>query len=237
MILKNPVYKGEYCANRVYEVKEWKTRKDGSQYQTKNRHFRPPEEWIRIAVPAIVSPELWETANRNFAKNSDAASRNAKYPYLLTGLLRRAECGACYAGAHKVHHGKDGKDHHHFSYRCTSQIARPRIVVERIGCKQSQISHQVVEDAVWSAVKTMLKTPDVWTNAIDQQYKGDGNASILQQIAYLESQIADKASEDDDLYTAYRAHVFDADEYAARRRAVKETAAALQSDVTALPSA
>ncbi|MCK9478538.1 MAG: recombinase family protein [Firmicutes bacterium] len=93
--ISNPKYKGYYVGNKVKIVDMF----------TKKQKFLPPEEWIMFKdetgdiVPAIVSEELWETANAVLKKRSrDVKSRQNKcnHANLLTGKLYCSHCGKAY---------------------------------------------------------------------------------------------------------------------------------------------
>jgi hypothetical protein len=56
---------------------------------------------------------------------------------------------------------------------------------------------------------------------MDREFQGDTNEEIHSQIAFLEEQIKSAKVEDEKLYKAYLAGVFDESEYAERRKAIK----------------
>ncbi|MCC7452321.1 MAG: recombinase family protein [Anaerolineae bacterium] len=97
-IIRNPVYKGEYIANRARSVKTQITTMDGRIITRNVRVPQPESEWVRIPVPPIVSPEIWAQANAMLERNRETASRNAKRQYLLSGLLYCAQCGRKWIG-------------------------------------------------------------------------------------------------------------------------------------------
>jgi site-specific DNA recombinase len=57
---------------------------------------RPPEDWVQIAVPQIVSEETFQLAARRLADNQRFAARNTKMPSLLQGLAACQACGYAY---------------------------------------------------------------------------------------------------------------------------------------------
>src|SRR3712207_4691127 len=58
-----------------------------------SRVWRAPDEWIEIAVPAIIDQETWGQAREQLRLNKERAPRNnKKHDYLLKGLL---VCGCC----------------------------------------------------------------------------------------------------------------------------------------------
>ena len=80
-ILCNPKYKGWYCANKSQTV----------DYRSKRKVFLEESEWVMYpdpAIPAIVSEELWNRANRLYRQRSaqmmshqSAARFHNRYPY------------------------------------------------------------------------------------------------------------------------------------------------------------
>ena len=94
-MIANPKYKGYYVGNKVKVIDMF----------TKKQKFLPPEEWVMFKdesgeiVPAIVSEELWDTANAILKRRSDdVKSRQGicNHANLLTGKLYCTCCGAAY---------------------------------------------------------------------------------------------------------------------------------------------
>ena len=103
-MIANPKYKGYYVGNKVKVIDMF----------TKKQKFLPPEEWVMFKdetgeiVPAIVSEELWDTANAILKRRSDdVKSRQGicNHANLLTGKLYCTHCGAAY-------YRRESKDKH-----------------------------------------------------------------------------------------------------------------------------
>ena len=101
-MISNPKYKGYYAGNKVKVVDMF----------TKKQKSLPPEEWVMFKdetgeiVPAIVSEELWERANKVLKRRSDDVKNRqgiCNHANLLTGKLFCTCCGAPY-------YRKDSKD-------------------------------------------------------------------------------------------------------------------------------
>jgi site-specific DNA recombinase len=93
-ILRNPLYTGTAYANRTQTVaarqRKSALRPIGTGQSTCPR---PPEEWIAITVPTIVTAETFEMVQQKLSKNVQGASRNnTSHDYLLRALV---SCGAC----------------------------------------------------------------------------------------------------------------------------------------------
>ena len=80
-MLENPKYKGWYCGNKTQNI----------DYRTKKKAFLDESEWVMYqdpSIPAIVSEELWDRANRLYKERrhetmskSSGASYHNRYPY------------------------------------------------------------------------------------------------------------------------------------------------------------
>lgn len=103
-IIQNPKYKGFYTGGLSTVV----------DYRSKKRNFNNPSEWKiyedNIAVPPIVSKELWEKANRKLLERSKSASMYQKHQtkYALSGKIycEKHKCSF----VRKVKHYKTKRD-------------------------------------------------------------------------------------------------------------------------------
>lgn len=237
LIVKNPVYKGEYHAHTWKQVKvpvaSHTISLTGGAVRTIVRKVpRPPEEWIKVTVPAIVSVQEWEMANKILEKNAQMSRRNAKDQYLLTGLVKCACCGRSYNGRRRLSASQAGKEWRTTWYVCSSNTgAYPNAARERIGCTQGNISGLILEEAVWSVVYQVLLHPEILLDVLEREFHGDRNEQVSRQIAYLESQIVTSKNEDEKLYKAYVAGVFNEVEYAGRRKMVKDNQQRLAAEL------
>ena len=231
LMIRNPVYKGEFVANRVKCEKIWV---DPPGKFREKRTKRPKEEWIIVPVPAIVNPELWELANKMLNKNKKMGRRNAKEPYLLTGLTKCATCDKTYVGGRKTKKKPNGKQYRLSFYRCSAKHNRMPNVIEEIGCNQSQISGKILENSIWKVLIDVLLDPQVLIDVLDKQYLGETNEELNNQITYLQKQIRNIEIEDEKLYRAYMADVFDENEYAAKRKQLKEKQIILNEELAKL---
>ena len=92
-ILSNPKYKGYYCGRKSSKL----------DYRTKDIKVFDPEDWVLYkdesgqVVPAIVSEELWDKANRILEKRSAKQSEDGKTSY----QNRYPYSGKIICGVHK----------------------------------------------------------------------------------------------------------------------------------------
>ena len=105
-IIINPKYKGWYAGGKVKIVDMF----------TKKQEFLPEEEWNMFKddgsrVPAIVSEEIWELANKHFRERSEAIKSHRtsfKDGNLFTGKIYCSNDGAAYWM--KQHHVREKED-------------------------------------------------------------------------------------------------------------------------------
>ena len=234
LMLRNPLYKGEFYAHRYTYMKEPAVRqRPGRETKFTTRKVeRPRDEWIAVPVPPIVSPELWEKANRVLDRNAIMSRRHASAPYLLTGLVKCAGCGYSYVGKMKKRR-KGGKEYLLRSYRCNGSNGLHGVFRD-VSCTESQISCTRLDTAVWKAVSNALLHPELLIEALEHGYQSGPNAEILAQIQLLEGQLADLDAEDGDLYRAYRAKAFNEQEFATKRQELKERREKIKLELGAL---
>lgn len=239
-IIRNPLYKGEFYANRRQRVKvPAKDQRIGEPVRMVERFIeRPREEWILVPVPPLVSERLWNAANVMLDKHGKMSSRNGKNAYLLTGLLQCAECGAAYNG--RTHRQASLRDSSvtlsYYGYACNSKRNRTYHEREAINCSQKQIKAATLEDAIWQVVCTIVMQPERLIAQIDAQLHDDENTGLRKQIAFLMRQIDEGKQEDEKLYKAFIAGAFDENEYAEKRAALKERLATLEQEEEGLSS-
>ena len=102
-ILINPKYKGFYCGNKTHKV----------HFLSNEIVYLPKDEWVvyedNEKVPPIVSPELWDKANRKLTARSEKMSSEDKTSYQNKYL---------YSG--KIFCGEHGDPYHHTIYKYKS---------------------------------------------------------------------------------------------------------------------
>ena len=139
-MIANAKYKGYYVGNKVRVVDMF----------TKKQKFLPPEEWVMFKdetgeiVPAIVSEELWDKANKVLQKRSDdVKSRQGicNHQNLLTGKLFCTCCGTAY-------YRRDSKDKHgnkNSKWICSGKIKNGADSCESFAIFESEIKPLLFE--------------------------------------------------------------------------------------------
>ena len=179
-ILRNPAYKGEAAFGRRSHTMD-------SQGVTRRRwrgkfargmvcRERPKEEWITIAVPAIITVDVFDLAQERLKKNEHFSERNTKYHTLLQGFLVCGLCGyAVYRVSGPTTNAKGKKLHY---YRCSCS-ERWRMGVNRV-CPNRPIRQDYLDDLVWSQVVGLLENPEVIRGEIDRRVQKAQQSNPMQ---------------------------------------------------------
>jgi len=164
-LLKQPAYTGRayYNRTRTCHAAVGQPKKSGRGLRRRPTHEpRPREEWIEIAVPALVPEAVWQRAQERLAMNQKFAPRNNKrHFYLLRGLLVCGTCGRTLAG--RTSNGC-------VYYYCTNRGKHRDPGVPPHACS---IAGRIVEPLVWEAVCRLLRNPNLLADAWQAQCETD----------------------------------------------------------------
>jgi len=211
-ILRNPLYTGTAYANRTQTVaarqRKSALRPIGTGQSTCPR---PPEEWIAITVPTIVTAETFEMVQQKLSKNVQGASRNnTSHDYLLRALV---SCGACQlsASGRAVHPG-------YRYYLCRGRRDALRAARgER--CQARYIPAQPLDDLVWQDLCEVLTDPQQMARAFERARGGDWLPQELQARQQgVQHAIAQLARQQERLLEAYLAGAVELAEFERKRR-------------------
>ena len=97
-ILRNPAYKGRACFGKTHLAPRQRVTRPlrlrgGFASRNSAHHAQPREQWIEIAVPAVVSEETFALAEELLERNKRTAPRRTLEPSLLQGMVSCRKCG------------------------------------------------------------------------------------------------------------------------------------------------
>jgi len=163
-ILKNPAYKGEAAFGKtaVEPLRPRLRAQRGRPLHPKrpySHHDVPAQEWMTIAVPALVDAALFEAVAEQLQENKAHArvqKRGARY--LLQGLITCACCGYAYYGKPISPSARKYHERSYAYYRCIGTDAY-RFGGVKI-CSNKQLRTDLVDEAVWEEVCRLLTHPE-----------------------------------------------------------------------------
>lgn len=163
-ILRNPAYAGHAAYGKTESVERRQLlrpirSKSAVPRKAKGAHRdKPPEEWISIPVPALVSPETFAAAREQLERNRRLAARNARGQlYLLQGLVVCGCCGYAFYGKRVSRAAAKGKIRPYAYYRCVGSDAH-RFAGGRV-CHNPQVRVDQLDGYVWDSVRRILEDP------------------------------------------------------------------------------
>jgi site-specific DNA recombinase len=176
-ILRNPAYTGQaaYGKTRVGERRP-RLRPQRGRPEVPRRpgvcYAQPAEEWIRVAVPALIATDLFDTVAEQLRENRQRYRvRQHGCGHLLQGLVVCQNCGyACYGQSAQ---SKTGRSHGY--YRCIGTDRR-RGDGQRV-CQMPTVPLMPLESAVWADVRTLLSDPSRIQAEYDRRLKEEPSPS------------------------------------------------------------
>ena len=195
-ILKNPAYKGQaaFGKTRAGELRPRLRAQRGRSLQpreARSSYDVPPDQWLPIAVPALVDGAVFEAVQAQLEENRRRArtgKRGAKY--LLQGLLVCHCCGYSYYGKPISPSARKGNPRSYAYYRCIGSDGY-RFGGQRL-CDNQQVRTDRLEQAVWYEVCALLEDPQrlaaEYQRRLDalQAAPDDADAAVVEkQIAKL----------------------------------------------------
>jgi site-specific DNA recombinase len=197
-MLKNEAYKG---TTRFGKTRSGERRTRLRPHRGRSEHPRrlrsvlntAPEDQIPIAVPALVSAELFDAVQERLLENK---RRNRRPPqgvrYLLQGLVVCRRCGYAYCGQSMTHARKGrGKKSYQY-YFCTGSMFS-RCDRERV-CWNESVRMELLDAAVWEDVRALLAEPgrveaEYLRRLNDQGPAGPRSESLGKMIATVKRRI------------------------------------------------
>jgi site-specific DNA recombinase len=233
-MLKNPAYVGRaaFLKTGTTDRRPAINRQARLQGRSISRHHakfdRPQEEWITIAVPAIIDDDAFEIAARRLADNRRFAARNSKLPSLLMGLAACSCCGYAYyrtstrTATRKIYY-----------YRCLGSDDY-RYQGGRV-CQNKPVRADYLDDVVWTHITGLLADPTLVQAELDRRLNDLRNANpATAERTRLERDLTRTTKAISRLVQGYQEDLLTLDELRARMPDLRAKQASLQASLDAL---
>jgi site-specific DNA recombinase len=222
--LRNPAYTGTAYANRTQPVPS-KQRKSALLPVGPGTSSvpKPEEEWIAIAVPAVVSQEVFEQVQEKLSHNQQSALRNNKaYNYLLRGLV---SCGHCRLSTFGRTTGCNNA-YHYYVCRGRTDLLR---AVQGERCTARFAPAVQLDALVWEDLYKVLTDPALIAHALERAHGGHWLPQELQaRIANLERAQRQLAGQQERLLEAYLANVVMLPKFERKRQELRQKQEAIE---------
>jgi site-specific DNA recombinase len=178
-MLRNPAYQGSACFGKT-EIcaRQRMTRplrqKGGYSRRCSSSREKERGQWIEIAVPALVSPATFASAQERLAQNKQRSLRNTQEPTLLQGLLVCEQCGyALYRTSTRTTRRQIKY------YRCLGSDRYRHLRGPACSCRP--IRQDYLDALVWQEILRLLRTPQLIQAELERRRTESLNSSAVQQ--------------------------------------------------------
>ena len=234
-ILRNPAYAGRAVFGKTKAINESAglnrvARLAGrSTPRAVKTVDRPPEEWIHIAVPAIVSEDTFTRAAQRLTDNKRFASRNSKVPSLLQGLAACAGCGYAYYRGHTT----TSAGNKIYYYRCLGSDDY-RYEGGRV-CANKPVRADYLDQVVWDHITALLADPTLIRAEIDRRLDTARSSDpVTAQRARLQTAQAQATTAVTRMIQAFQEQLITIDELRARIPDLRARETSLRTQIDAL---
>ena len=236
-MLGNPAYPGRACFGktgmRLRQRITRPVRQRGGPSRRYNVHYdRPPQEWIEIPVPALVSEEIFALAQEQLQKNKQFAGRRTIRPTLLQSLLVCQQCGYALYGT------SGGRKPHHvlYYYRCLGSDSW-RHFHGRV-CQNRPVRQDYLDELIWREVLRLLQDPTLIHSEIERRMQEAKKADPLRQreqnLNREQSRLQNKIGR---LVTAYQEELITLEQLRERMPELRQQEQAVRSELQSLHTA
>jgi D-ribose pyranose/furanose isomerase RbsD len=147
-------------------------------------------------VPSIITQKEFTAAQDKLAKNRALSDRNAKYRYLLKGLV------ACGCGKKLYGYPCHGKPR----YKCSDKYLSHPLPKT---CNRPSIAVPVVDEAVWAAFMQVLSMPEVVAAKVNEMHldRATAEAEVEKKATKVKKELEASTGQEERLLKAYAASV------------------------------
>jgi site-specific DNA recombinase len=233
-MLRNPAYAGRATFGKTMVVNSSpglnrRARLEGRATPRASKTVdRPREDWVEIAVPAIVTDQTFERVAARLAENKRFASRNSTTPSLLRGL---AACAACGYGYYRTCTRTTSKKIYY--YRCLGSDDY-RYENGRV-CANKPVRADYLDTLVWDHITGLLTDPHLIHTEIDKRlHTARTSDPATRQRAHLERALATATTAITRMIEAFGEQLITIDELRARMPGLRAREANLRSQLDAV---
>ena len=223
-MIRNPAYTGQAAYRKTQSVPRQRPTKLAHDHRYYPKHVnassrhRPPEDWLFIPVPRIISDPLFARAGRQLEANKKLAPRNnTRYPYLLSGRLRCQRCGYALYGK-----PASNSTYKRCYYRCTGQDGY-RWPQGRV-CTGHPIRVEVLDELVWEQTQQLIQYPEVVLQEYSRrmQEKQKGALDITGLLIKKQQEVHQQEAEKKRLLDLYQIGTISLEEISPRLERIRE---------------
>jgi site-specific DNA recombinase len=191
-------------------------------------HERPRQDWIEIAVPALVSEETFALAQEQLEQNERHSPRRTIEPTLVQGML---VCERCGYGLYRTCTQTSARRLYY--YRCIGSDAYRHL--KGAVCDNPPVRQDQLDAVVWKEVMSLLEDPHIVQDELNRRLEAAKNADPLKQREdRLRRDQARLAKGMDRLLTAYQESLVSLEQLRCRMPELRQQDQAIKSELQSL---
>lgn len=232
-MLRNPAYRGRACFGKTeirprQRITRPLRQRNGMMNRNSANHERPCQDWIEIAVPALISEEVFALAQEQLEKNKHYSRRRTIEPTLLQGMLVCEHCGyALYRTSTRTSRRRI------YYYRCLGSDAYRHLKGALCDCHP--IRQDYLDAAVWKEILRLLEDPSLIQMELNRRLESARNTDPLRRrVDSLQQERLRLANRTERLVTAYQEDLLSLDELRRRIPELRKQQQAVQSELESL---
>ena len=232
-MLRNPAYQGRACFGKTeirprQRITRPLRQRNGMITRNSANHERPRQDWIEIAVPALISEEIFALAQEQLEKNKRHSPRRTIEPTLLQGMLVCERCGyALYRTSTRTSLRKI------YYYRCLGSDAYRHL--KGALCDSRPIRQDYLDSAVWTEILRLLEDPSLIQTELNRRLEAAKNTDPLRRrVDNLQREQMRLTNRMERLVTAYQEDLLNLEELRRRIPELRKQQQAVQSELESL---
>lgn len=224
-VLTKSLYAGTAHYNKHQSVEPKRRRRLGSYPKKKksSQAIRPPDQWIPVPVPAIVTPAEQMRVKERLKANRVTSPRNTRYEYLLRTLVVCGECGWKMNAVREG--GRMGFPSHEKTYSYYTCQNKPPVDTGRLErCKARRVRCGELDRVVWEALCEWLQQPEVLRTELEalESVPAGSQDVLVQEAERLQMSVKVWEQQVQRLVDAYQGGAVRLDELWERRREIEK---------------
>lgn len=235
-LLRNPAYQGRACYGKTelrprQRITRPLRQRNGLASRDSANHERPRQDWIEIAVPALVSEQTFALAQEQLEQNKRHSPRRTIEPTLLQGML---VCERCGYGLYRTSTQTSARRLYY--YRCIGSDAYRHL--KGAVCDNPPIRQDHLDEVVWTEVMRLLEDPSIIQDELNHRLQAAKNADPLKQRQdQLHRDHARLAKGMDRLLIAYQEGLASLEQLRCRMPDLRRQDQAIQAELQSLETA
>ncbi|HEY7578599.1 MAG TPA: recombinase family protein [Acetobacteraceae bacterium] len=235
-LLRNPAYCGRACYGKTeLRPRQRITRplRQRNRMPSRNsaNHERPRQDWIEIAVPALISEETFALAQEQLEQNKRHSPRRTVEPSLLQGML---VCERCGYGLYRTSTQTSARRLYY--YRCIGSDAYRHL--KGPVCENPPVRQDHLDAVVWTEIVRLLEDPQIIQEELNRRLEAARDADPLKRREeQLQRDQVRLSKSMDRLLTAYQDGLMSLEQLRCRMPELRRQDQTIQAELQSLETA